>query len=49
MILTYLGDKLNVNNYLAAIVVFVNRIFLNLTITRKYFIEKLWPNKEKNS
>ena len=48
MILTYLGDKLNVDIYLAAIVVFVNRMFLNLTITRKYFIEKLWPNKEKN-
>lgn len=47
MILTYLGDKLNVDIYLAAIVVFVNRMFLNLTITRKYFIEKLWPNKEK--
>lgn len=47
MILTYLGDKLNVDIYLAAIVVFVNRMFLNLTLTRKYFIEKLWPNKEK--
>ena len=49
MILTYLGDKLNVDIYLAAIVVFVNRMFLNLTIIRKYFIEKIWPNKEKNA
>lgn len=46
MLLTYLGDKLNVDIYLAAIVVFVNRMFLNLTIMRKYFIEKIWPNKE---
>lgn len=49
MILTYLGDRLNVDIYLAAIVVFVNRMFLNLTIIRKYYIEKIWPNKEKNS
>ena len=47
MILTYLGYKLNVDIYLAAIVVFVNRMFLNLTIIRKYCIEKIWPNKEK--
>lgn len=46
MLLTYLGDRLNVDIYLAAIVVFVNRMFLNLTIIRKYFIEKIWPNKE---
>lgn len=41
MLLTYLGDKLNVDIYLAAIVVFVNRMFLNLTIIRKYYIEKI--------
>lgn len=46
MLLTYLGDRLNVDIYLAAIVVFVNRMFLNLTIIRKYYIEKIWPNKE---
>lgn len=44
MLLTYLGDKLNVDIYLAAIVVFVNRMFLNLTIIRKYYIEKIWTN-----
>ena len=44
MLLTYLGDKLNVDIYLAAIVVFVNRMFLNLTIIRKYYIEKVWSN-----
>ena len=44
MLLTFLGDKLNVDIYLAAIVVFVNRMFLNLTIIRKYYIEKVWSN-----
>ena len=48
MLLTYLGDRLNVDIYLAAIIVFVNRMFLNLTIIRKHWIEKIWPSKEKN-
>lgn len=47
MLLTYLGDKLNVDIYLAAIVVFVNRMFLNLTIIRKYYIEKIWPKTKE--
>ena len=38
--LTYLGNKLNVDIYLAAIVVFVGRMFINLTIIRKYYIDK---------
>ena len=40
MLLTYLGAKLNVDIYLAAIVVFVGRMFINLTIIRKYYIDK---------
>lgn len=44
IILTYLGNKLNVDIYLAAIVVFVGRMFLNLTIIRKYYIDK-WSKK----
>lgn len=48
MLLTYIGDKLNVDIYLAAIVVFVNRMFLNLTIIRKYYIEKIWSDKKEN-
>ena len=40
MLLTYLGNKLNVDIYLAAIVVFVGRMFINLTIIRKYYIDK---------
>ena len=44
MLLTYLGNKLNVDIYLAAIVVFVGRMFINLTIIRKYYIDK-WSEK----
>ena len=44
ILLTYLGNKLDVDIYLAAIVVFVGRMFINLTIIRKYYIEK-WSKK----
>ena len=49
ILLTLLGNKLNVDIYLAAIVVFVGRMFNNLTIIRRYYVEK-WENfikKEK--
>ena len=46
MLLTYLGQKLNVDIYLAAIVVFVGRMFNNLGIIRRYYIEKWGKNKE---
>ena len=44
ILLTYLGNKLDVDIYLAAIVVFVGRMFINLTIIRKYYIDK-WSKK----
>ena len=44
ILLTYLGEKLNVDIYLAAIVVFVGRMFTNLAIIRRYYIEK-WTTK----
>ena len=44
ILLTYLGNRLNVDIYLAAIVVFVGRMFINLTIIRKYYIDK-WGKK----
>ena len=40
MLLTYLGEKLNVDIYLAAIVVFVWRMFMNLGTIRRYYVEK---------
>lgn len=46
ILLILLGNKLNVDIYLAAIVVFVGRMFNNLTIIRHYYIEK-WENFKK--
>ena len=40
ILLTYLGPKLNVDIYLAAIVVFVGRMFNNLAIIRRYYLDK---------
>ncbi len=45
ILLTYLGRKLNVDIYLAAIIVFVGRMFTNLSIIRRYFLEK-WSNSK---
>lgn len=44
ILLTMLGEKLNVDIYLAAIVVFVGRMFVNLGIIRRYYVEK-WTSK----
>ena len=44
ILLTYLGQKLNVDIYLAAIVVFVGRMFNNLAIIRRYYLN-VWENK----
>lgn len=46
ILLTYLGEKLNVDIYLAAIVVFVGRMFTNLSIIRRFYIEK-WSEKNQ--
>ena len=47
--LTYLGQRLNLDIYLAAIVVFVGRMFTNLTIIRRYYIEKWKEKKDKKA
>lgn len=44
MLLTFLGEKLNVDIYLAAVIVFVGRMFTNLSIIRRFYIEK-WAKK----
>ena len=44
ILLTYLGNRLNVDIYLAAIIVFVGRMFTNLAIIRRYYVEK-WSKK----
>lgn len=43
--LTYLGEKLNVDIYLAAVIVFVGRMFNNLGTIRRYYVEKLSSRK----
>ena len=40
ILLTYLGARLNVDIYLAAIFVFVGRIFFNLGVIRRYYLGK---------
>jgi len=44
MLLTYLGEKLNVDIYLAAVIVFVGRMFTNLAIIRRHYVD-LWAEK----
>lgn len=51
ILLTILGQKLNVDIYLAAIVVFVGRIFTNLAIIRRYYVDiamRKMEDKKKN-
>lgn len=43
--LTWLGIKLNVDIYLAALVVFVGRMFTNFAIIRRHYLDK-WVNKK---
>ena len=45
MLLTLLGNKLNLDLYLAAIVVFAGRMFTNFTIIRRHYLE-LWDSKK---
>lgn len=47
ILLVYLGDKLNVDIYIGAIVVFVGRMFNNLTMIRIHYVEK-WSKKNNN-
>ena len=51
ILLAYLGSRLNVDIYLAAIFVFVGRIFFNLGVIRRYYLEKcteFFKSKRKN-
>ena len=49
ILLTYLGEKLNVDIYIGAIVVFVGRMFNNLTMIRIHYVEKLAQKNETKS
>ena len=47
IVLTVLGEKLNVDIYLAAIVVFVGRMFNNLGMIRRHYADKFIKFTEK--
>jgi len=47
ILLTYLGKKLDIDIYLAAIIVFVGRMFTNLSIIRRHYVEKWEKNLKK--
>ena len=40
VVLTYMGEKLNLDLYLVAILVFGNRMFTNFAIIRRYLLNK---------
>ena len=46
--LTLIGESLNVDIYLAAIFVFVFRMFNNLSIIRRFFLDELSKKKVNN-
>ena len=49
ILLTFLGEKLNVDIYIGAIVVFVGRMFNNLTMIRIHYVEKLSKKSKQKS
>nr|WP_315022642.1 small basic family protein [uncultured Aminipila sp.] len=49
MILTYVGDKLGVPLYFAAIFVFGGRLFNNLAVLRRLAIDKYFERKTRKS
>lgn len=49
MLLTYLGQRLNLDIYLAAVVVFVGRMFTNLTIIRRHYLDVITKKMEENN
>lgn len=49
ILLTYLGQKLNVDIYLAAIVVFVGRMFTNLAMIRRHYLDKFVKYRQEKA
>ena len=47
ILLAYLGERLNVDIYLAAIFVFVSRLFNNLGTIRRFYFTKSSSKREK--
>ncbi|QIB70089.1 small basic family protein [Aminipila butyrica] len=49
MVLTYVGDKLGVPLYFAAIFVFGGRLFNNLAVLRRLAIERYFEGKQRKN
>jgi small basic protein len=47
--LAFLGDKIGVDLFLAAVVVMGQRVFLNLSLIRRYYLTKAALNKRKDA
>lgn len=47
LVITYLGDRLGLDLYLAATVVFTFRIFSNVGITRRAFLQHMLHKRKK--
>ncbi|MBP5427116.1 MAG: small basic family protein [Clostridiales bacterium] len=45
-VLTYIGDKIGIQLYFAAIVAFGNRMFFNFGTMRRIMIKKYWNKKD---
>lgn len=49
ILLAYLGQRLNVDIYLVAIFVFVSRMFNNLGVIRRFYLEKFRKKRGKKA
>lgn len=47
--LAFLGDKIGVDLFLAAVVALGTRVFLNLSLIRRYYLTKIALNKRKEA
>jgi len=48
-ILAYLGDRLGLDLYLAAVIVFGMRIFNNISVLRRYFVDSYRSHKKEGA
>src|SRR2546421_6663313 len=47
--LAYFGDKIGVDLFLAAVVALGTRVFLNISLIRRYYLTKVSLNKRKDA
>lgn len=49
ILLVFIGEKLNVDIFLAAVIVFSSRLLNNFSSIRRYFLEKMEKKSERKS